>query len=141
MNKGVQVKSIPTISKYMTTLPHTIGADQPLAKADKMMADLRVRHLPVLDGGKLVGILSERDLRLVETFHDVDSSKVKVSEAYSPDPYIASPTSSLADVCAEMASHKYGCALVCDNHRLVGIFTWVDALVAFNELLATRLKQ
>lgn len=135
------MKAIPNISKYMTTLPHTIGADQSLAKAEKMMTDLRVRHLPVLDGGKLVGIVSDRDLKLVESFKDVDPTKINVAEAYSPDPYIAAPSSSLADVCAEMAAHKYGCALVCDNHKLVGIFTWVDALNAFNDLLSTRLKQ
>jgi len=134
------MKSIPTISKYMTTLPHTIGADQPLSKANSMMTELRVRHLPVLSGGKLVGILSDRDVKLVETFRDVNPDDVKVEEAYSPDPYIAAPTSSLAEVCAKMAAHKYGCALVCDNHKLVGIFTWVDALNAFNELLETRLK-
>lgn len=135
------MKAIPTISKYMTTLPHTIGADQNLAKANKMMSELRVRHLPVLSGGQLVGILSDRDLKLVESFRDIDPNKVSVQEAYSPDPYIATPTSSLADVCAEMAAHKYGCALVCDNKKLVGIFTWVDALNAFNELLSSRLKQ
>lgn len=135
------MKSIPTISKYMTTLPHTIGADQPLAKAAKMMTEFQVRHLPVLQAGKLVGIVTDRDLKLVESFKDVDPDSIKVEEAFSPDPYIASPGSSLADVCAEMASHKYGCALVCDNNKLVGIFTWVDALNAFNELLSTRLKQ
>lgn len=135
------MKSIPSISKFMTTLPHTIGVDQSLMKANQMMSELRVRHLPVLDGGKLVGVLSDRDVKLVESFKDVDPAEVKVEEAFSPDPYIAAPTSSLADVCAEMARHKYGCVLICDNHKLVGIFTWVDALNAFNELLSTRLKQ
>lgn len=135
------MKPIPTVSKFMTTLPHTIGADQTLAKASKMMSEFKVRHLPVLSGGKLVGILSDRDLKLVETFRDVDPEKETVDEAYSPDPYITSPTASLADVCAEMAGHKYGCALVCDNHKLVGIFTWIDALTAFSELLSTRMNQ
>jgi acetoin utilization protein AcuB len=135
------MKAVPSISKYMTTLPHTIGADQSLGKATKMMSELQVRHLPVLSGGTLVGILSDRDIKLVETFKDVDPETVKVEEAYSPDPYIASPASSLADVCERMARKKYGCALVVDNHKLVGIFTWIDALNALNELLSTRLKQ
>lgn len=135
------MKAVPQISKYMTTLPHTIGADQNLTKADKMMAQFRVRHLPVLSGGKLVGILSDRDVKLVESFRDVDPEKVTVEEAYTPDPFIVSPSSSLADVCSEMAAHKYGCALVCDNNKLVGIFTWVDALNAMNKLFETRLKQ
>lgn len=135
------MKAIPAIQKYMTTLPRTIGADQSLEKAEKMMSELRVRHLPVLEGGKIVGILSDRDVRLVESFGDVDPREVTVSEAYSPDPYITTPEASLADVCAEMAAHKYGCALVCDNNKLVGIFTWIDALNAMNELLSTRLKR
>ncbi len=134
------MKAEPTIQKYMTTVPHTIGADQSLAKADKMMAEYRVRHLPVLKGGHLVGILSDRDVRLVESFRDVDPEEVTVEEAFSPEPYITSPTASLSAVCAEMAAHKYGCVLVVDNHKLVGIFTWIDALKALDELLATRLK-
>lgn len=133
-------KAIPSIQKYMTVLPHTIGADQTLAQADKMMAKYRVRHLPVLDGGKLVGILTERDIRLVETFKDVEPEKVTVDEAYSPNPYVTSPNASLSDVCAEMAQHKYGCVLIEDNHKLVGIFTWVDALKAMHDLMETRLK-
>lgn len=135
------MKAIPTISKYMSTQPQTVGAEQTLAKAAKVMTEMRIRHLPVLQGGKLVGILSDRDIKLVESFRDVDPESVTVDEACSPDPYITAPEASLADVCAEMAAHKYGCALVCDNHKLVGIFTWVDALNAFNELLSTRLKQ
>ena len=103
--------------------------------------ELRVRHLPVLRAGQLVGILSDRDLKLVESFRAVDPEKVCVEEAFSPDPYMTTPASALSEVCAEMAAHKYGCALVCDNHKLVGIFTWVDALNALNDLMSTRLKQ
>jgi acetoin utilization protein AcuB len=134
------MKAIPTIQKYMTTVPHTIGADQSLVKAEKMMSTHRIRHLPVLSGGKLVGILSDRDVKLVESFQDVNPEKVTVEEAYTPEPYITKPDASLADVCAEMVAHKYGCVLVCDNQKLVGIFTWVDALKAFDELLSTRLR-
>lgn len=134
------MKAIPAVRKYMTTVPHTIGFDQPLVKAEKMMKEYRIRHLPVLNGGKLVGILTDRDVKLVESFKDVDPIQVKVEEAFTPEPYITSPEASLADVCAEMAAHRYGCVLICDNQKLVGIFTWVDALKAFDELLATRLR-
>ncbi len=134
------MKSVPTIQKYMTTVPHTIGSDQTLAKAEKMMNEYHIRHLPVLEGGKLIGILSDRDVKLVESFRDVDPEKVTVDEAYTPDPYITSPSANLEEVCAEMVAHRYGCVLVCDNKKLVGIFTWVDALKAFDKLLATRMK-
>lgn len=134
------MKAIPQIVKFMTAFPHTIGSEQNLIKAEKMMLEHKIRHLPVLSGGKLVGILSDRDVKLIETFRDVNPETVTVEEAYTPDPFIVSPESALSDVCAEMANRKYGCALVVDNHKLVGIFTWVDALLAMNELLNTRLK-
>lgn len=133
-------KAIPQISKYMTAFPHTVGSDQPIAKAQKMMAEYRVRHLPVLRGGKLIGVITERDVQLVETFKDVNPETLSVEEAYTPDPYITSPESPIDEVCAEMANHKYGCVLVVDNKKLVGIFTWVDALRAMGELFKTRLK-
>ena len=134
------MKTIPSVDKFMTTSPHTIGADISLAKAEKMMGELRVRHLPVLDGSKLVGVLSDRDIKLVESFKDVDPDKVSVREAFSEEPYTVSPKAPLSDVCAEMAAHKYSSVLVVDNHKLVGIFTWVDALNAMRELMETRLK-
>lgn len=135
------MKAIPQISKYMTTTPHTIGADQPLDKAMAMMREFRIRHLPVLNGGKLVGIVSDRDLKGIMTLKDVDPKKITVSEALTEDPYQVKADSYLDVVCAEMADHKYGSALVIDNGNLVGIFTWVDALNAFQELLNTRLKK
>ncbi len=134
------MKSIPAIEKYMTTSPHTIGADQPVIKAEKMMRDFKIRHLPVLDGGKIIGIISDRDVKFIESFKDVNPETVKVVEACSEEPYTVSPKAPLNEVCSEMAQHKYGSVLVVDNNKLVGIFTWVDALQAMNSLLETRLK-
>lgn len=134
------MKTIPAVEKYMSTDPHTIGSEQTLRKAEEVMREYRIRHLPVLEGGRLVGILSDRDVKLVESLKDVDPNEVTVSEACSQDMYTVSPKAPLNEVCAEMAMRKYGSVLVLDNHKLVGIFTWVDALNALNELLATRLK-
>lgn len=134
------MKAQPTIQKFMTTLPHTIGADQSLARARDVMTDLHVRHLPVLEGGQLKGILTERDIRLVESLSGTNLETTTVAEAYTAEPYTVSPTSDLKSVCAEMAEHKYGCALVLDNKKLVGIFTWVDALIAVQDVLDSRFK-
>ena len=131
-------KAMPSIQKYMSTQPHTINADVTLDKAEAMMREYRIRHLPVLRGGKLIGILSDRDLKMVETFKDVDPTQIKVEEACSVDPQMATPSSKLDEVCSEMANHKYGCVLVTDNNKLVGIFTWIDALNAMREILNQR---
>jgi acetoin utilization protein AcuB len=114
----------------MTPSPHTIGDEQPLASAHRIMREHRIRHLPVLQGGKLVGIVSERDLHLVETFRDVDPETVAVSEAMTADAYVVRPETTLRSVATEMAERKYGCAVVMTDRKVVGVFTTVDALRA-----------
>lgn len=133
------MKTIPTIQKYMTVTPHTVGFDRPLRSALDMMREYQIRHLPVLKGGKLVGIISDRDIRLVLNFKDANPDTITVEEAHTPDPYQTSPGARLDEVVALMAEKKYGCALVVDNHKLVGIFTEIDAYKALAELLHTRL--
>lgn len=134
-------KPIPAIQKYMTTQPHSIGQEQTMATAHRMMREHRFRHLPVLTAGKLVGLLSDRDLNLVETLRDVDPEKVLVEDAMTSDPFTVSPDAPLDEVVSTMAEHKYGCAVVMQNGKLVGIFTTVDACRAFAELLHGRLAK
>lgn len=124
----------------MTTQPHSIGFDQTLSKAKEMMAEYRIRHLPVLKGGKLIGILTERDINFVLSFKDTDAAKTRVDEVYTEVPYTTSPNAKLDEVVALMAEKKYGSALVVDNNKLVGIFTEVDAMQALSDLLHTRLR-
>ncbi len=119
-----------TIADYMTKSPHSIGKDQPLAQAHHVMRDHNIRHLPVLHGGHLVGILSDRDLAFVENLKDVDASKVLVEEAMTATPYCVKKTALLGQVAREMADHRYGSAVVMENDHVVGVFTTVDALRA-----------
>ena len=135
------MKTIPTIQKYMTYVPKTIGCDQTIAQASEVMRKLHIRHLPVLKGGKLVGVLTDRDVNLVLGFKDVDASTLTVDEALTPEPYFTQPDAPLNEVVTMMAEKKYGCALIVDNGSLVGIFTEVDAYRALAELLETRLKK
>lgn len=132
-------KSIPHIKKYMTADVQTIGDEQPMSVAHQMMREQRIRHLPVLHQGKLVGVVSDRDLHLVETLSGVDPAKIAVSEAMTTDTYVVSPDAGLDEVVSMMAAHKYGSAVVTDHGHVVGIFTTVDACSAFAELLTTRL--
>lgn len=133
------MKSIPLIKKYMTTDVQTIGDEQPMSIAHRVMREQRIRHLPVLHRGKLVGVVTDRDLRLVETLRDVDPTKVTVSEAMTSDVYTVGPDTALDEVVSAMAMSKYGSAIVVDHGHVVGIFTTVDACSALSELLTTRL--
>jgi len=133
-------KPIPPVQKYMTTTPHSIGGDQTLATAQRLMREHHVRHLPVLSGGKLRGLLTDRDLKFMETFPSVDAAKVTAEDAMLEAPYTVSPDAPLDEVASTMANEKYGSALVVQNGHVVGIFTTVDACRALSELLSTRLR-
>jgi len=134
-------KPIPTVQKFMSTTPHSIGIGQTLAHAHEVMQAARIRHLPVLAGGKLAGMLTDRDLRLVESLSDVDPKVVKVEDAMSMSVYSVEPDAPLDEVAREMAEHKYGSVVVQQNGKVVGIFTSVDACRALYELLHARLAK
>lgn len=124
-----------TIRDYMTESPHTIGSEQTLAMAHALMREHSIRHLPVLHGGQLAGMVTVRDLHLVETLKDVEPDAVRVEEAMTPDPYVVAPSALLRDVAGEMAERKLGSAIVVEGKKVVGVFTTVDALRALVEAI------
>jgi acetoin utilization protein AcuB len=125
----------PTIQAFMTASPHTIGRDQPLAVAKDLMTRHGIRHLPVLEGGQLVGVVSERDVAFLGAVRDVDAGELVVGEAMSAEVYAVSPTEPLRTVAANMARYRYGSAIVVDGTQVVGVFTTIDALHALHTLL------
>lgn len=131
-----------TIREYMTPSPHTIGADQPLTVASEIMRAHKIRHLPVLRGGALVGILSQRDVAMISGLPSVNPEEVQVEDAMSHSIYAVRPETPLDEVAAEMAAHKYGAALVVDGRaRVIGVFTTVDALHALADGAPTKTRR
>lgn len=117
-----------TMKDVMTEQPVTVGRQQTLAIAHDMMRQNNCRHLAVLEHGDLVGVLTQRDLYFLETIAGVDMEKDKVDDAMSTDAYAVGPDAPVQEVCAEMSRHKYGCAVVIERDRVIGIFTATDAL-------------
>lgn len=89
------------IKEFMTPAPHGIAPTEPLAVAAARMQELRVRHLPVRTGGRVVGIVSERDLELLRGTQAIDFKVTPITAAMVPDPYCVGPSSSAASVGAE----------------------------------------
>ena len=121
------------VAKYMSAGPHTIGREQSLAAARQLMHKSHVRHLPVLHGGKLVGVISERELDVIGALPG--SKQLSVEDAMVPDVYVTSEDTDLATVVSDMARLKLGSAIVVKGDDVVGVFTAVDGLRAFAELL------
>ncbi len=131
-------KSEPMIQKFMTTVPQWIHAGETLQKAEDMMKKLGIRHLPVMDKDKVVGILSDRDIKLAQGIAGVDPTVVPVIDVCPENPYTVDPETPLHEVARVMASKHYGSAIVVQNGKLVGIFTTVDACRAIVEIIETR---
>jgi acetoin utilization protein AcuB len=124
-----------TVQRFMSASPVVIESERTLSEAHQLMRDRRIRHLPVVERGEVVGIVSQRDLYLLGTLRGVDIASETVEEAMTSDPYTVAPDSSLEEVAREMAEHKYGAAVVVEGKAPVGIFTTVDALRALSTLL------
>lgn len=120
---------------YLSLAPHTIGHDQPLTVARRMMREHGIRHLPVLDGGRLTGLLSERDVFLVESLPGTDPDQIRAEEAMSQDLLTASPDTPLADVVRLMLDRKVGSAIATEADHVVGVLTTTDALRALLDRL------
>jgi acetoin utilization protein AcuB len=131
MSKNAMVKA------YMTASPHTIGVEQPISKAHELLRLHDIRHLPVLRGGKLDGVISDRDLALIDRL-EVNADRLTVEDAMTSDVYEVAATASLADVATEMASRKLGSAIVVEHQKVIGILTTVDVCAALGELLHGR---
>ena len=134
------MKPIPQLQKFMTTVPFTIESTKSVAQAADLMKRENIRHLPVMEEGEVIGLISDRDIKLYQGLKGVDLTKEQIKNVSIKEPYTVTPDTNLDVVCAMMAEKKYGCALVKDNGHLVGIFTWVDALKAMHDLFETRLK-
>jgi acetoin utilization protein AcuB len=124
-----------TVERFMTANPVAISSDRTLAEAHRLMREKHIRHLPVVDEGRLVGVVSQRDIYLVETLHGVDPETERVEEAMTAEPYTVKPDASLEEVACTMAENRYGSAVVLDRGAVVGLFTTTDALRALSQVL------
>jgi acetoin utilization protein AcuB len=117
-----------TVGEHMTPSPHTVGTNQTLRQAMEIMRKHHVRHLPVLEAGKLIGVLSERDVELISSLEAIDADRTSVEQAMMPEPVEVQVDAPLVDVARTMAERKIGSVVVMKGNQLAGIFTTIDAL-------------
>jgi acetoin utilization protein AcuB len=133
--KAAVRESVPTVSRFMTKSVHTIGRDQPLSIAHQLMNKHSIRHLPVLEHGKLVGLVSQRDLYFVEALATGGPDHISVEEAMSQDVFEVAPSTPLSEVLRSMVRTKHGSVVVTQRGAVAGVFTAIDGLEALLEYL------
>lgn len=128
---------MPTLaSDVMTTDLQTARASTDLATAWNLMEDARIRHLPVVDDDdRVVGLVSHRDLArealgMVEELpmHQRQEAlaALRVEQIMTRGPETAQPDETLAAIGERMLDNKFGCMLIVEGERLVGLLTESD---------------
>lgn len=134
------------VREIMTTPVTSVDAGDPLARALDLMRSGGFRRLPVLQNGRLVGVVTDRDLRLATNSPLVLSEKwysefilesIKVKACMTPDPITIDPDAPVLDAARLMRQHKIGGLPVVQDDALVGIVTETDLL----DFLIQRLEQ
>jgi len=135
---------INKVENWMTKRPITIEKDATVMEAIHLMKEKNIRRLPVMDGGKIAGILTDKMLLDFKPSRatSLDTwelhfilSKTPVTEAMNPKPYMVSPDTDLTDAARLLHDRKLNGVLVVDDNRsLVGILTTTNALEALIEI-------
>jgi CBS domain-containing protein len=113
----------------MTKNPDTASPVTPIADVAQMMRDLDVGIVPVLDGRKLVGVITDRDITIRVTAEGLDPYDTSVQSFVSPNPVTVSPNDDIDKVRKLMADKQIRRVLVTDDDQLVGVISIGDIAV------------
>jgi acetoin utilization protein AcuB len=119
------------LANAMTANPVTVSSRDTLAAAKRLMDAGGFRRLPVIDGGRLVGILTERDIRGYSGVLE----RTRVNAAMRPEVITATPADSVESAARLMLKHKIGGLPVAADGKLAGIVTMTDIVKAFLRVL------
>ena len=122
-------KKKPVIKDVMTPTPITVTPNTHLVTVKRSMSQHKIRHIPIVEKGELLGILSERDLGHAEViFKDRKMEEVRVSDLLYREAYFVYEDASLSDVLKYLIKNKVGSTVVLNQGKHVtGIFTTHDA--------------
>lgn len=106
--------SLP-VREFMTCLPQTVGRDIDVARAHRMMTQFACRHLPVLNGGRLVGVVSNSGISPLQG--DPNVEKIKVEDVMMDEPIIVSPNEDVFQVAKMMEDLGLDSVIVSADER------------------------
>ncbi len=129
------------VDEYTTPSPLFVLPSDNVKKVKKMLLENNFRHMLVVNNKKIVGVLSDRDIRLVESCSP-SLENITVEAVMIKDPYVVAPDTPLQEVVYYMSKEKIGSAIVqSEEDDYIGIFTSTDALNALLEVLRGDLNE
>ena len=128
------MEAIQRVRAYMTTSPLTITPELSVADATERMFANKIRHLPVVEGDRLVGLVTERDLALVDALTDRQRQRMTVRQIMRTTPYVCHPDEPIREVVKVMVQQKLGSVVCMEGGKIVGVFPTIDAMRRLVEL-------
>ena len=135
------------VGRRMRTSLITLPKDATLAQARELLHTHRIRHLPIVEGDRLLGILTDRDIRQASPSSAAGIStdqtaaflaQIPAIQAMIKDVRTVSPYTTIEEAARLMLEHKIGCLPVTEADRLVGIITETDILGVFVDVMGIR---
>lgn len=124
------------VSDFMTPNPVTAREEDLVADAERRLRQHHIHQLPVVDGhGRLVGIITDRDIRSAVGYDEKIGHELQVAEVMHPDPETIGPSATLEEALALLCHRRYGSLPVVQGERVVGIITKNDILKALYHFL------
>jgi acetoin utilization protein AcuB len=121
------------VDEYTTPSPVTVSSQTSMPDLMAIMKNYEIRHIPVVDDEVAVGIISDRDLKMMMNVEGANA--LQAGDLMHDHPYTVESGTSLEQVVLEMSKNKIGSAIVNNDGNIVGIFTSTDALNALVEVL------
>jgi len=116
------------VKDHMTRKPFTVPPGEDVRVAFSRLTDLFVRQAPVVEGGKVIGIVTDRDLRLAVA-QTIDGSGINVASVMTPDPVTVTPDTPLKDAARIISRNKFNALpVVGPDGALLGLLTTTDIL-------------
>jgi acetoin utilization protein AcuB len=123
----------------MATFPTTISPTETIAQARRKLSEHGIHHLPVMENGRLLGVVTDRDLELLASFLDHSAQNVKVAAVMTAPAFSVRRLAPVDEVVKEMVTRRYSSAIVMDGLEVVGVFTDRDGLRAFADFMSGRI--
>ncbi len=135
------LQPIPAVIDCMTAAVQVIAPHEGIDAARDLMDRQEIRHLPVVRGDALVGIVSDRDLKRAAGLPGVDAEHLTVEDVMTRHPRTVHPDTPLNVAIREMVKGKIGSVVVVTGGGVIGVVTTTDALEALVDLLEGKLPR
>ncbi len=133
-----------TVDQVMTRTLITLGPDQTLREAVALQQRHHIRHIPIVDGDSLIGIVTDRDVKraspsllsgIDQQAYDRVLAETHLAQVMTRNPFTVTPQTDLRDAVKVLIDRRFSALPVVERNKLVGILTVTDMLRAFHGML------